>query len=68
MEEKTAHIHKDIKIAVMGCAVNGPVEAAEADIGIAGGRDCAMLFKKGQTIRKITGDIASELLSEIEKL
>ncbi|MEG1061091.1 MAG: flavodoxin-dependent (E)-4-hydroxy-3-methylbut-2-enyl-diphosphate synthase [Oscillospiraceae bacterium] len=68
IEEKTAHIHKDIKIAVMGCIVNGPGEAAEADIGIAGGRDCAMLFKKGQTIRKITGDIASELLSEIEKL
>ena len=68
IEDKTRHIQKNIKIAVMGCVVNGPGEAAEADIGIAGGRDCAILFKKGQTVRKLTGDIAAQLLEEIEKL
>lgn len=60
---------KEIKVAVMGCIVNGPGEAREADIGIAGGDGCAMLFKKGETIRKINEkDIVKELLSEIEKL
>ncbi len=68
IEEKTRHIQKNIKIAVMGCVVNGPGEASGADIGIAGGRDCAILFKKGETVRKLTGDIAAELLAEIEKM
>ncbi len=68
VEEKTRNLNKNLKIAVMGCVVNGPGEAAEADIGIAGGRDCAILFKKGKTIRKINGDIAAELLAEIKKM
>ncbi len=68
VEEKTANINKSIKIAVMGCVVNGPGEAAEADIGIAGGKDSAVLFKKGVVIKKISGDIAKELLNEIDKL
>lgn len=60
---------KKIKVAVMGCVVNGPGEAKEADIGIAGGDGCAMLFKKGEILRKIDEkDIVSELLKEIEKL
>ena len=60
---------KKIKVAVMGCVVNGPGEAREADIGIAGGDGCAMLFKKGEILRKIDEkDIVSELLAEIEKL
>ena len=60
---------KKIKVAVMGCVVNGPGEAREADIGIAGGDGCAMLFKKGEVLRKIDEkDIVSELLKEIEKL
>ena len=42
-----------LKIALMGCVVNGPGEAAEADIGIAGGRGVGMLFKKGKIVRKI---------------
>jgi (E)-4-hydroxy-3-methylbut-2-enyl-diphosphate synthase len=46
-------LNKKIKVAVMGCVVNGPGEARNADIGIAGGKDCAVLFKKGQIIRKI---------------
>ncbi len=60
---------KKIKVAVMGCVVNGPGEAKEADIGIAGGDGCAMLFKKGEVLRKIDEkDIVAELLKEIEKL
>lgn len=60
---------KNITVAVMGCVVNGPGEAREADIGIAGGDGCAMLFKKGEVIRKIDEkDIVSELVKEIEKM
>lgn len=68
VEQKTSDIKKHIKVAVMGCAVNGPGEAAGADIGIAGGHGSAVLFKKGVLVRKIDGDIAAELLKEIEKL
>ena len=57
-----------IKVAIMGCAVNGPGEAREADVGIAGGIGEALLFKKGEIIRKIPeADIVSVLLEEIEK-
>lgn len=60
---------KKIKVAVMGCVVNGPGEAREADIGIAGGDGCAMLFRKGVILRKIDEkDIVKELLTEIDKL
>lgn len=60
---------KDIKVAVMGCVVNGPGEAREADIGIAGGDGCAMLFRKGTVLRKVAEeDIVPELMAEIEKL
>ncbi len=60
---------KPIKVAVMGCVVNGPGEAKEADIGIAGGDGCAVLFKKGEIIRKIPEDeILTQLLTEIEHL
>lgn len=60
---------KDITVAVMGCIVNGPGEAREADIGIAGGDGCAIIFKKDGTQRKIKEeDIVSELLAEVENL
>lgn len=60
---------KNIKVAVMGCAVNGPGEAREADIGIAGGDGCALIFKKGVILRKVNeDDIIPELLKEIELL
>ena len=69
VEEAVKDIHKDIKVAVMGCIVNGPGEAREADIGIAGGDKCAVLFKKDGTSRKIAEeDIVPELLKEIEKM
>ncbi|ONI44663.1 4-hydroxy-3-methylbut-2-en-1-yl diphosphate synthase [Candidatus Epulonipiscioides gigas] len=53
VEEYTKHVNKDLKVAVMGCAVNGPGEAREADIGIAGGKNCGIIFKKGEIIRKV---------------
>lgn len=69
IESRLVKLDKNIKVAVMGCAVNGPGEAKEADIGIAGGKGEALLFKKGEIIRKIPEDkIVEELLSEIEKI
>ena len=68
VERRLAGCKKPIKVAVMGCVVNGPGEAREADIGIAGGVDSAVLFIKGQQIRTLRGDIVGQLLDEIEKL
>ncbi len=69
VEEAVRCIDKDITVAVMGCVVNGPGEAREADVGIAGGDGCAVLFRKGDIIRKVPEDeILTELLKEIEKL
>lgn len=62
-------LESDITVAIMGCAVNGPGEAREADIGIAGGKNEAVLFKKGKVIRKIPQErIIQELKSEIMKM
>jgi (E)-4-hydroxy-3-methylbut-2-enyl-diphosphate synthase len=59
----------DLRIAVMGCIVNGPGEAMESDIGIAGGVNEFLLFKKGIPVRKIPAeDAVSELLYEIRAL
>ena len=68
VEEGLKDCDLDIKVAVMGCVVNGPGEAREADIGIAGGKGEAILFKKGEIIRKIDGDIAQVLLDEIDMM
>lgn len=69
VEEALKSTDKNITVAVMGCVVNGPGEAREADIGIAGGEGCAVIFRKGEILRKIKEeDIASELLREVEKL
>lgn len=68
-EEKLKNVNKNITVAIMGCVVNGPGEAREADIGIAGGDGCGVLFKKDGTKRKIPENmLLSELLSEIEKM
>ncbi|MEJ8554442.1 flavodoxin-dependent (E)-4-hydroxy-3-methylbut-2-enyl-diphosphate synthase [Tepidibacter sp. Z1-5] len=68
VEEQIKDIDKKMTIAIMGCAVNGPGEAREADIGIAGGNENAILFKKGEIVRKIkSDDLINELISEIEK-
>ena len=68
-EEKLKNVDKDITVAIMGCVVNGPGEAKEADIGIAGGDGCGVLFKKDGTMRKIPeNELLSELLIEIEKM
>lgn len=69
VENAVKDINKDITVAVMGCVVNGPGEAREADIGIAGGDGCAVLFKKGEVIRKIPEErILEELLAEIAEI
>ncbi len=60
--------NSSIKIAVMGCVVNGPGEAREADIGIAGGKDEALLFIKGERIRMLRGDIVGQLVDEVCRL
>lgn len=57
-----------IKIAIMGCVVNGPGEAKEADIGIAGGKGQGVLFKKGKVVKKVKEqDMVKVLLEEVEK-
>lgn len=68
VEERLAGYPKPIKVAVMGCVVNGPGEAREADIGIAGGRDEALLFIKGEKVRMLRGDIVGQLVDEVYKL
>ncbi|MBR5088137.1 MAG: flavodoxin-dependent (E)-4-hydroxy-3-methylbut-2-enyl-diphosphate synthase [Ruminiclostridium sp.] len=69
VEKAVADIHKDIKIAVMGCPVNGPGEAREADLGITGGNGKAVIFRKGEVIRTVPEeDVLGALLEEIEKL
>jgi len=69
VEKRTQHLSKPLKIAVMGCVVNGPGEAREADIGIAGGKGVALLFKKGQVVRKLREEeMVAELLAEIEAM
>lgn len=69
VEEFLQSIESDITVAVMGCVVNGPGEAREADIGIAGGINEGMLFKKGKTIRKVPQDkIVDTLKEEILKM
>jgi len=69
VEQKLAGVKKHIKVAVMGCVVNGPGEARRADIGIAGGNGEGLIFKKGEIIRKVPEDkLVDELLKEIENL
>lgn len=67
VEEKTSKIKKPLKIAVMGCGVNGPGEAKEADLGIVGGKDGCLFYRKGEIVGKIKkGEIVNRILNEIE--
>jgi len=69
IEEKVRDIQMPLRIAVMGCPVNGPGEAREADVGIAGGKGNAILFVKGKVMKKVGPDEAVEaLMEEVEKL
>ena len=68
-EHVLSAVHKDIKVAVMGCAVNGPGEAADADIGIAGGNGEFLFFAKGKPLYKVSPEqVINTLLDEVEKL
>lgn len=69
VERELANVHKPIKVAVMGCAVNGPGEAKEADIGVAGGDGYGLIFKHGEILKKVPeNEIVEELLKEIDNL
>lgn len=69
VEDRLRGCTKNIKVAVMGCVVNGPGEAREADIGIAGGDGCGLVFKKGEVIAKVDESrLVDALMEEIEKL
>ena len=68
-EEKLKNCSKNLTVAIMGCCVNGPGEAREADIGIAGGDGVGVIFKKGQVVKKVLeADLLNELLLEIERM
>ena len=69
VERRLKDCHKPITVAVMGCVVNGPGEAAAADVGIAGGRGEGLLFAKGKILRKVPqAQLVDELFREIEKM
>jgi len=69
IENDLIQITTPIKLAIMGCVVNGPGEAREADIGIAGGQGQGTLFKKGRVIKKVPEpDLARVLIEEIRKM
>jgi len=69
VEEAVANIKKPLKIAVMGCAVNGPGEAREADVGVAGGNGEGLIFRNGEIVRKVKEDeLFEELMKEIHAM
>ena len=69
VQKELAGVNIPFKVAVMGCVVNGPGEAREADIGICGGGNgVGLLIKKGEAPRKVTGDLAQILVDEIRTM
>jgi len=69
VERRTGHLTAPLRVAVMGCVVNGPGEAAECDVGIAGGHDFGYLFRRGTKLRKVEAvDLADALVAEVERL
>ena len=68
IEQATAHIRYPVSLAVMGCAVNGPGEAREADLGVACGRGNGVIYREGKVVRRVSeADIVPELVKEIER-
>ena len=69
VEKKISTMNIPIKVAVMGCVVNGPGEAEEADVGIAGGKGSGVVFRKGKIIRQVAEkDLVKALMEEIDKI
>ncbi|MDW8801026.1 flavodoxin-dependent (E)-4-hydroxy-3-methylbut-2-enyl-diphosphate synthase [Clostridium sp. A1-XYC3] len=69
VEKRLVNYNKNIKVAVMGCVVNGPGEAREADIGIAGGRGEGLIFKKGEIVKKVKEEeLVDELIEQIKSM
>jgi len=69
VKRRLSDVKVPIKVAVMGCVVNGPGEAAESDVGIAGGRDFGFLFRGGQKVRKVAaGELADALVAEVRRI
>ncbi len=68
LEEKLAGVKKPVKIAVLGCVVNGPGEASEADIGVAAGKGVAILYRKGEVVKRVKEEeIVSAVMEEVER-
>lgn len=68
-EKRLEGVNKNIKVAIMGCVVNGPGEAREADVGIAGGKGEGLIFRKGEVVRKVKEEeLLDELIKEIENI
>ncbi|MCL6638937.1 MAG: flavodoxin-dependent (E)-4-hydroxy-3-methylbut-2-enyl-diphosphate synthase [Firmicutes bacterium] len=69
VEDRLRHVTEPLKVAVMGCVVNGPGEAREADVGIAGGRGAGLIFRSGEVIRTVPEDrLVDELIAEVGRL
>jgi len=69
IEEKTRHIRQPLRVAIMGCEVNGPGEAADADVGLAGGNGVGLIFREGEVVRKVPeAEMIEALLDEIESM
>ena len=69
VEKRTSRIKQPLTVAIMGCEVNGPGEAADADVGMAGGRGVGLIFREGQVVRKVSEDeMVDALLDEIESM
>lgn len=69
VEERIQHLKRPLKIAVMGCVVNGPGEAREADLGLAGGRGVGMIFKNGEIFKKVPEEqLVEEFINELNKM
>ncbi len=69
VQERLAGLEKPVKVAIMGCAVNGPGEAGDADVGLAGGRGVGMIYRRGRMVRKVSEDeMVEALVEEIRRL